>query len=320
MRADQQNSGRIAVQQLTKRFGLVEAVHELSFTVQPGTVTGLLGLRGSGRSTTLRALLGLVAPTSGSATIGDVRYAELPAPARLVGAVLDGQGFHLGRTARDHLRCYAAAIELPDSRVDHVLRLTGLAECARLRVGGFSPDMRRRLALGTALLGDPRVLVLDEPIGDLDPAGVEWLRQFVRDFANRGGTVLVTGDRLTPLEGTVDGVVLLRAGGSVYQGGLESLLDAQRTQVLVACADPAALAIALAGRGVTEIDALPDGRISIAGATPRQVGETALEARVAVYGLVEHRTGLEQVFLDLVAGSAWPAPRSATSAAAPAPS
>jgi ABC-2 type transport system ATP-binding protein len=197
---------------------------------------------------------------------------------------------------------------MPHSRVDRLLELTGLADVARTRVGGFTPGLRRRLALATALLGEPRVLVLDEPTADLDPAGAGWLRGFVRDFAADGGTVLLTDDRITGLEGTVDRVVLLRAGCSVYQGGLEPLLDARRTRVLVACADAAALAIALAERGVTEIDALPDGRISVVGATPRQVGDTALEVRVAIYGMVEHSTGLEQVFGELVAGPARPAP------------
>ncbi len=307
-------SARIVVQQLTKRFGQLTAVHELSFTVEPGTVTGLLGLRGSGRSTTLRALLGLITPTSGGATIAGSRFAELDAPARLVGAVIGGQGFHPGRTGRDHLRCYAAAIGMPDNRVDRLLELTGLTDAARTRVGGYTPALRARLALAAALLGEPRVLVLDEPTADLDPAGAAWLRGFARELADRGGTVLLTGDRPGGLERTVDRVVLLRAGRSVYQGGLEPLLDPQRTQVMVACADAAALAIALAERGVTEIDALPDGRISVVGATPRQVGETALGARVAIYGMVEHSTGLDQVFLDLVAGPVRPAPLETTPA------
>ncbi|GAA1875361.1 ABC transporter ATP-binding protein [Pseudonocardia ailaonensis] len=292
--------GRLEVSGLVKRFGAVEAVRGLSFTVEPGAVTGFLGPNGSGKTTTLRALLGLVAPTAGSALVEGVPYVALPAPGRVVGAVLEAQGFHPARTARRHLRACAAAIGVDAARVDEVLALVALTEAADRPAGGFSLGMAQRLALATALLGDPRILVLDEPGNGLDPQGIAWLRDFLRRFAAAGKSVLVSSHQLAEIAQTADRLVVIRDGTCVYQGAREGLSG--RPGVTVLCADPAALAAALAGRGVLEIDHLPGGGLAIA-ADPVLVGDTALAAGVAVYGMTERQGDLEAMFLRLTGGA-----------------
>ena len=299
MRVDD-GSGRITVHDLTKQFGPVSAVAGLDFTVEPGGVTGFLGPNGSGKTTTLRMILGLVTPTSGETRISGVPYAELGAPGRVVGAVLEAQGFHPARSGRAHLRVAAAALGVPDRRVDEVLGLVGLADAAGRAVGGWSLGMKQRLALATALLGDPRVLVLDEPANGLDPEGIAWLREFLRGFARQGRTVLVSSHLLAEVEQGVDHLVVIDAGRCVYQGRLEQLRGAGRARVLVRCPDPVRLAQALAAAGVVEIDTLPDGRLAVAGADAARVGDVALATGVAVHGLVEERMDLEQMFLQLV--------------------
>jgi ABC-2 type transport system ATP-binding protein len=295
-------SGRITAHDLTKRFGAVAAVSGLTFTVEPGQVTGFLGPNGSGKTTTLRMILGLVTPTSGEARIDGVRWAELDAPGRVVGAVLEAQGFHPGRTGRAHLRVCAAALGVPDARVEEVLELVGLVDAAGRGVGGWSLGMKQRLALAGALLGDPRVLVLDEPGNGLDPEGIAWLRAFLRGFAAHGRTVLVSSHLLAEVEQGVDQLIVIDAGRCVYQGGLEELRGRRGARVLVACPDPVRLAGALAAAGFGEIDTLPDGRLAVAGADAARVGDVALAAGVAVHGLVEERMDLERMFLQLTAG------------------
>jgi ABC-2 type transport system ATP-binding protein len=217
------DDGRIAVANLTKYFGKVRAVDDLSFEVEPGTVTGFLGPNGAGKTTTLRCLLGLVAPTKGTATIGGRRYADLADPLGSVGAALEASSFHPGRTARNHLRVLCAAARLPDRRADEVLQLTGLGDAANRRVRGFSMGMRQRLALAATLLGDPRVLILDEPANGLDPAGINWLREFLRYLATRQGkTVLVSSHILSEVEQTVDSVVIIAQGRLIREGTLRT--------------------------------------------------------------------------------------------------
>jgi ABC-2 type transport system ATP-binding protein len=296
-------SGRVTVHDLTKRFGSVTAVSELSFAVEPGRVTGFLGPNGSGKTTTLRILLGLVTPTHGEARINGVRFAELEAPGRVVGAVLEADGFHPGRSGRAHLQVCAAALGVPDARVEDVLELVGLTDAAGRRVGGWSLGMKQRLALAAALLGDPRVLVLDEPANGLDPAGIAWLRTFLRGFAERGRTVLVSSHQLAEVQQAVDRLIVIDAGRCVYEGDLEQLRRGRGPRVLVLCPDPARLAAALAAAGLVEIDTLPDGRLAVGGAPAAQVGDVALAAGVAVHGLVEEQSDLEQMFLQLVSGA-----------------
>jgi ABC-2 type transport system ATP-binding protein len=208
---------------LTKRFGPVLAVDQLSFEVEPGTVTGFLGRNGAGKTTTLRMLLGLVAPDAGTATINGHAYADLPEPLHQVGAVLEASGFHPGRTARNHLRVQALAGEADPSRIEDVLDLVELTGAADRRIGGLSLGMRQRLALATALLTDPAVLILDEPTNGLDPEGVRWLRNLLRGLAAEGTAVLISSHMLAEVAQTVDQVVIVDRGRAVAQSGLAEL-------------------------------------------------------------------------------------------------
>ncbi|WP_433275624.1 ABC transporter ATP-binding protein [Pseudonocardia xinjiangensis] len=295
-------SGRVTVQGLSKRFGSVVAVDGVTFSVEPGVVTGFLGPNGSGKTTTLRMIVGLITPTTGDARVNGVPFAELSDPARVVGAVLEAQGFHPARTARRHLLACAAAIGVPDAAVDHVLGTVGLTADADRGVGGYSLGMRQRLALAVALLGDPQVLILDEPGNGLDPEGIAWLRAFLRAFAAQGRSVLVSSHLLGEVEQTVDHLVVISKGRCMFQGPLAQLRGSRRARVLVRCAAPARLADALARTGILEIDTLPDGRLGVAGTDPVHVGDVALAAGVAIYGLAEEKIDLEQLFFQLTAG------------------
>ncbi len=208
---------------LTKNYGSVRAVDDLSFSVDRGSVTGFLGPNGAGKTTTLRMLLGLVAPDAGTATIDGRVYADLPEPLHLVGAVLEASSFHPGRTAHNHLRIQALAAAVDPSRIDEVLDLVQLTAAAGRRIGGFSLGMRQRLGLATALLADPEILILDEPANGLDPEGVHWLRGLLRGFAAEGGTVLVSSHMLAETAQTVDSVVIIDHGRLVTQSALASL-------------------------------------------------------------------------------------------------
>jgi ABC-2 type transport system ATP-binding protein len=288
----------VAVRHLTKRFGAVTAVDDLSFAVRPGRVTGFLGPNGAGKTTTLRMLLGLVRPTSGTAQIGGARYADLADPTRAVGASLEATGFHAGRTARNHLRVLAAAAGLPDTRVDTLLDLVGLTADAGRRVGGFSLGMRQRLALAAALLGDPGVLLLDEPANGLDPEGIAWLRGFLRHLAGQGRTVLVSSHVLSEVQQTVDEVVIIARGRLVAQAGLADLEGAP--SVVVRSPDHDRLRTALAEAGLA---ATPDGEavLRVAGSTPAQVGALAHAAGVELHELRSAASDLESIFLELTA-------------------
>ncbi len=219
----------VTVQGLTKRYGEVTAIDAVSFSLQPGTVTGFLGPNGAGKSTTLRLLLGLVTPTAGRALIGGQNYHDLERPNRVVGAVLESNDFHPGRTGRNHLRVLAAATSIDDSRVDRMLDLVGLASAGRRAVKTYSLGMRQRLGLAGALLGDPKVLVLDEPANGLDPAGVQWLRTVLRSFADGGGTVLVSSHLLAEVAQSVDRVLVLAHGRIVADASLDELARPDQT-------------------------------------------------------------------------------------------
>jgi ABC-2 type transport system ATP-binding protein len=296
--AEEEAMAVITIQGLTKRFGQVVAVDDLSFEVDQGTVVGFLGPNGAGKTTTLRMLLGLVTPTAGSARIDGKPYRELADPIRHVGAVLEAASFHPGRSARNHLRVVATAAGLPYARADEVLAQVGLAQAARRRVGGFSLGMRQRLGLATALLGDPQVLILDEPANGLDPEGVHWLRGLLRQLADQGRTVLVSSHVLAEVAQTVDQVVIIARGRLVTQSTLAALTA--RTDQLVRVRSPQAetLRSLLAAQGVR---ANPDGadQLVVSGTTTEAVGRAAAAAGVVIYEMGVERSNLEDVFLQL---------------------
>ncbi|MDP9400416.1 MAG: ATP-binding cassette domain-containing protein [Actinomycetota bacterium] len=286
---------------LTKRFGAVEAVRDLSFSVQPGRVTGFLGPNGAGKSTTLRALLGLVRPTSGSATFGGTRYEELDRPSARVGAVLEDASFHPGRTGRNHLRVLAAAGGHPASRVGELLELVGLAHAADRRVKGYSMGMRQRLGITAALLGQPEVLILDEPANGLDPPGIRWLRELMRAQAGEGRAVLVSSHLLAEVAQSADEVVVIAEGSLRAQGPLREVLGAGAgagAVTVVRTPDAERLAQALARRGLHTEPGGPD-ELVVHGAAPEAVGRAAGEEGVVVLGLAERGRSLEDAFLDL---------------------
>jgi ABC-2 type transport system ATP-binding protein len=222
-----EDAGRITVSGLTKRFGRVTAVDGLSFTVEPGHVTGFLGPNGAGKTTTLRMMVGLVAPDAGMATISGSCYRAALSPGRVAGVVLDTEGFHPGRSGRDHLRVQCTAGGYPRSRADEMLELTGLAEAGRRRVRGYSLGMRQRLALATALLGDPAALILDEPASGLDPQGVAWLRNLLQDYARQGRAVLFSSHALSEVEQLAERVVIVNRGRLARTGQLTELTAGQ---------------------------------------------------------------------------------------------
>jgi ABC-2 type transport system ATP-binding protein len=295
----------ITVQGLTKRFGDVLAVDRLDLAIDGGTVAGFLGPNGAGKTTTLRMLLGLVAPDAGTATIGGRPYRELPDPVRRVGAVLEAGGFHPGRSARDHLRVMATAAGLAPGRVEEVLEQTGLADAARRRVGGFSLGMRQRLGLAAALLGDPEVLVLDEPANGLDPEGVHWLRGLVRGLADQGRTVLVSSHLLAEVAQTVDQVVIIDKGRLVTQTTLAALTAGADRTVRVRTPEPEALRDLLVARGATVTVDGPD-RLIVGGVTTEQVGQAAAAGGVVLHEMRFERSNLEDVFLELTGGKGDP--------------
>ncbi|ONI84139.1 ABC transporter [Actinosynnema sp. ALI-1.44] len=217
------------MEKLSKRFGDVRAVTDLSFTVLPGAVTGFLGPNGAGKTTTLRMILGLVTPTSGTATVDGVRYVDLPEPMKSVGAVLESTAFHPAHTARTHLRVLSTAAGIPTERLDEVLDLVDLRYAAGRRIGGFSLGMRQRLAIASALLGDPSVLILDEPANGLDPEGIHWLRGFLRALAVDGRAVLVSSHVLTEMAKTVDAVVVINHGELLASGPVDEFGDLEDT-------------------------------------------------------------------------------------------
>jgi ABC-2 type transport system ATP-binding protein len=285
---------RIDVVGLTKRFGTVLALDDLSFSVRPGVVTGFLGPNGAGKTTTLRCLLGLVSPTAGTVTIDGQAYRDIHDPLRTVGAALEAASFHPGRSARAHLEVMALAGGLPASRVGEVLTLVGMTEFADRRVGGYSLGMRQRLALAQALLGDPPVLVLDEPANGLDPAGIAWLRHFLRALAGEGRTVVISSHVLSEVQQTVDDVVVIARGRLVRQGALADL-EGGPAAVLVRTPTPTLLRDALASYAVTEVD----GRLRVEGGTTDEVGHLAHAAGVELHELTAEASDLEKVFLRM---------------------
>jgi ABC-2 type transport system ATP-binding protein len=288
-------SPAISVRGLTKRFGSVTAVRDLTFEVRPGVVTGFLGPNGAGKSTTLRMVLGLVTPTEGTAT--GLPYASLEDPARTVGAVLETQSFNPLRSGRNHLRAVAAAAGIADGRVEAVLEDVGLAEAGKRKAGTYSLGMRQRLALGAALLGEPRILILDEPANGLDPHGIRWLRDLLRDVAARGNAVLVSSHVLTEMAQLADEAIVIAKGRLIRQAPM-SELTAGSHAVRVVTTDVARLATALREHGLG-VETNGDGAIRAFDADVATVGTIAFEAGVPVLGLESEKTSLEDAFLEL---------------------
>ena len=290
---------RIEIRGLTKRFGHFVAVDDLSFDVEPGRITGFLGPNGAGKTTTLRMLLGLVRPTHGTATIGGHRYHDIPRPMAMVGSALEATNFHPGRSGRDHLRVLADTAGVDSKRVDEMLELVGIPAAARKRAGGYSMGMRQRLGLAAAMLGDPQVLILDEPANGLDPEGIRWLRGFLRHVASQGKTVLVSSHMLQEVEQTVDDVVIISNGKLVQQGPMASLHGDARS--LVRTSDRDALAGALRVSDVTSA-ADEDGALLVDTGDLRLIGDVALRAGLPVYELRHAGTDLEALYFSLTEG------------------
>jgi len=290
--------GRIVVEDLSKVFGgSVRAVDRLSFTVEPGSVTGFLGPNGAGKTTTLRMLLGLVRPTSGRATIGGRVYRHLASPTRTVGAALEASSFHPARTARNHLRVMCAAGGLPAARADQVLAMVGLEGAARRKVRGYSMGMRQRLGLAAALVGDPRVVILDEPANGLDPEGIRWLRGLLRHLADEGRTVLISSHQLNEVQEVADRVVILNRGQLVQQGSIAEL-TAGSGSVLVRSPAVDTLITVLQEQGLS--GDRPDATsLRVRNATAAQIGHAAFVAGVELHELTEQRFDLEDLFFAL---------------------
>ena len=294
----------IEINGISKRFGSVQAVSNLSFSVETGRVTGFLGPNGAGKSTTLRVLLGLVHSDGGSATFDGQRFEELAEPSAEVGAVLEDASFHPGRSGRNHLRILAAAGGHPASRVDEVLELVGIANAGNRRVKGYSMGMRQRLAIAAALLGDPEVLILDEPANGLDPPGIRWMRELLRSEAGRGRAVLVSSHLLSEVSQSVDDIVVISHGKLRASGSLQQVIgQAEGGVTRVRARDGDALGRALSAAGF-EYEQDDSGALLVRGVASEAIGQAANEHRVALSELVPVGPSLEDVFFELTQGEA----------------
>jgi ABC-2 type transport system ATP-binding protein len=283
---------------LTKSYGKVRAVDGVTFSAVPGRVTGFLGLNGSGKTTTLRMLLGLTRPTSGTALINKVRFRELKQPSRQVGAVLEQGIMHPGQSGRAHLTSQAILIGADRARVDALLEQVGLGDAAEQRCGDYSLGMRQRLAVATALLGEPSVLILDEPANGLDPEGIAWLRELLREHARTGGTVLISSHLLAELAQLIDDVVIIAAGTVRYAAPLADLYGSASARLRIRGRDPQLLWTVYEEAGAqVETDGTA---LEVTGLTAEDAGELAFEAKVPLYELAADAPNLEQIFLGLV--------------------
>ena len=293
----------IEARQLTKRYGDTTAVDQLSFDVKPGQVTGFLGPNGSGKSTTMRMIMGLDNPTSGSVTVNGRRFAELPWPVREVGALLEARAIHPGRSAANHLWALAQTNDIPRRRVDEVLELVGLTQVATKRAGKFSLGMGQRLGIAAALLGDPGVLLFDEPINGLDPEGIRWVRTLLRNLAGEGRTVLVSSHLMSEMAITADHLVVIGRGRLIAETSVQDFIASSSEQfVRVRTPDPTTLAEVLtrAGAAVVRHD---DGALDVRGLDAAQVGEAAAAAGVVLHELSPQSASLEEAFMELTRDS-----------------
>ncbi len=292
----------IELRDLTKTYENVVAVDGLTVDIRPGVVTGFLGPNGSGKSTTMRMILGLDQPTKGSATINGMKYHDLKFPLREVGALIDAKALHPGRSARNHLLALAASNNIPTKRVDEVLDIVGLSKVAKKRAGNFSLGMGQRLGIAAALLGDPGVLLFDEPVNGLDPEGIRWVREFFRGLASEGRTVFVSSHLMSEMALTADDVIVIGRGKLIRQGKISDLTENALGTVLVRSPQVADLEAALrrAGYGVTTDN---ESTLTVSGATSEQVGEVAHASSVVLHELTPQRASLEDVFMELTADS-----------------
>src|SRR2546421_4468326 len=299
------SDGQIVVSGLTKQYRKVRAVDNLSFTVEPGRVTGFPGANGHGKTTPLRLMLNLVRPTAGTATIGGQRYADLRNPIRHVGAVLEASSAHKARTGRNHLRIICMSAGIPLARADEVLEIVGLTPAAKRKFKGYSLGMRQRLGIAAALIGDPHVLILDEPANGLDPEGIRWMRGLLKSLADAGRTILVSSHLLSEMEILADEVVIIAAGQLVRQGTVGDVVDsmAHAGRVRVRTPQPEELTKALTVDGTT-VTTNGDGALLVTGVDAPAVGAAAFKAGVELHELVAERPDLEDVFLELTKGKA----------------
>jgi ABC-2 type transport system ATP-binding protein len=288
----------IEAKNLSKRYGSTVAVNDLSFTVKPGIVTGFLGPNGSGKSTTMRMIIGLDHPNGGSASINGKPYASLKWPLREVGALLEAKALHPGRTARNHLRALAASNRIPRSRVDEVLELVGLAGVASKRAGGFSLGMGQRLGIAAAILGDPGILLFDEPVNGLDPEGIQWVREFLRSLAKQGRTVFVSSHLMSEMSQTADHVIVIGRGKLLVDSSMDEMVSKAGSSVLVRSPDADRLAAAIRDSGGIVMQ-LGDGGLSVAGIEAAQVGELAAREGVVLHELSPQQASLEEAFMAL---------------------
>jgi ABC-2 type transport system ATP-binding protein len=292
----------LKIDHLTKHYKDTVAINDLDFEVMPGVVTGFLGPNGSGKSTTMRIILGLDHPTGGRATIDGKSYENLKSPLHEVGALLDAKAVHPGRTARNHLRALATSNRIKKSRVDEVLEFVGIASVADKKVGGFSLGMSQRLGIAAALLGDPPVLLFDEPVNGLDPEGIRWIREFFGSLAKEGRTVFVSSHLMSEMALTAEQIIVIGRGSLITQGSVDDLTATAQGSVLVRASDVTALTKALeAQKAIVQVG--NDRGLTVSGLTSDQVGETAFKAGITVYELTPQRASLEEVFMDLTADS-----------------
>jgi ABC-2 type transport system ATP-binding protein len=294
----------IEVSQLSKHFGAVTAVDGLSFTVRPGHVTGFLGPNGAGKTTTMRVILGLDAPTAGSATIGGRRYADIIRPLHQVGSLLDATALHAGRSARFHLLAIARSNGIDRRRVAEVLALTGLEPAAARSAGSFSLGMKQRLGIAAALLGDPPVLMFDEPINGLDTEGIQWVRGLLRTLAAEGRTILVSSHLMNEMAQTADHLIIIGRGRLIADTPTEQFIESSsRADVLVRSPRAAELSTLLTARGAT-VAAASDGALTVTGMQAPAIGDLAAEHGIAVHELVPRHASLEQAYLDITGDAA----------------
>jgi ABC-2 type transport system ATP-binding protein len=290
----------LQIDHLTKRYSSTLAIDDLSFDVKPGVVTGFLGPNGSGKSTTMRIILGLDHPTKGRAIVNGKSYGELKDPLREVGALLDAKSVHPGRTARNHLRALAASNKIKKSRVDEVLEFVGITSVANKKVGDYSLGMSQRLGIAAALLGDPGILLFDEPVNGLDPEGIRWIRDFFRSLANEGRTVFVSSHLMSEMAVSADQIIVIGRGRFITQGSIDDLTATANGTVFVRASDIKRLGAAITAKNGTIHEENEQG-LTVGALTSDEVGQIAFDSGVTVFELTPQRASLEDVFMGLTA-------------------